>query len=124
VWVQPKEHEVVGAALAAARDRAGLTQAQLAKLLRKPQSFVSNYERGQRRIDVLELLRIVEALGGDARTVFMDIVGRPRRQAGQGRDLFSETIIRRRRWLDGRWIAVPTGRAFMGRFSGPVGGKS
>jgi hypothetical protein len=35
---------------------------QLAKLLRKPQSFVSNFERSQRRIDVLELLRIVEAL--------------------------------------------------------------
>lgn len=42
----------------------------------KPQSFVSNYERGQRRIDVLELLRIVEALGGDAREVFTDIVAR------------------------------------------------
>lgn len=49
---------------------------QLAKLLRKPQSFVSNYERGQRRIDVLELLRIVEALGGSARAVFMDIIAR------------------------------------------------
>lgn len=47
---------------------------------RKPQSFVSNYERGQRRIDVLELPRIVEALIGDARSVFMDIVGR---QPGQ-----------------------------------------
>jgi hypothetical protein len=53
-----------------------LTQAQLAKLLHKPQSFVSNCERGQRRIDVLELLRIVEALEGDARAVFMDIAKR------------------------------------------------
>ena len=51
----------------AARDRAGLTQDQLARLLRKPQSFVSNYERGNRRIDVLELLRIVEALKADPR---------------------------------------------------------
>jgi transcriptional regulator with XRE-family HTH domain len=76
VWVQPREYKHVGAALAAARDRAGLTQQQLARLLRKPQSFVSNYERGQRRIDVLELLRIVEALKGDARAVFMEIVGR------------------------------------------------
>jgi helix-turn-helix protein len=48
----------------------------LAKLLRKPQSFVSNYERGQRRIDLLELLRIVEALKDDARAVFMKIVAR------------------------------------------------
>ena len=76
MWVQPKEYKHVGAALAAARDRAGLTQAQLARLLRKPQSFVSNYERGQRRIDVLELLRIVEALGADASGVFKDIIRR------------------------------------------------
>ncbi len=76
MWVQPKEYKHVGAALAAARDRAGLTQVQLAKLLRKPQSFVSNYERGNRRIDVLELLRIVDALKGDPRKVFMDIVAR------------------------------------------------
>ena len=83
MWVQPKEYKVVGAALASARERAGLTQQQLAKLLRKPQSFVSNYERGQRRIDVLELLRIVEALRGDARVVFADIVRR--RAGGKGR---------------------------------------
>jgi transcriptional regulator with XRE-family HTH domain len=76
VWVQPKEYKHVGAALAAARDRAGLTQVELAKLLRKPQSFVSNYERGNRRIDVLELLRIVDALDADPRKVFMDIVAR------------------------------------------------
>jgi transcriptional regulator with XRE-family HTH domain len=76
VWVQPKEYRHVGAALAAARDRAGLTQVELSKLLRKPQSFVSNYERGNRRIDVLELLRIVDALNADPRKVFMDIVTR------------------------------------------------
>lgn len=76
MWVQPKEYKHVGAALAAARDRAGLSQKQVARLLRKPQSFVSNYERGQRRIDVLELLRIVETLGDDARAIFMDIVAR------------------------------------------------
>ena len=83
MWVQPREYKHVGAALAGARERAGLTQKQLARLLRKPQSFVSNYERGQRRIDVLELLRIVEALKGDARAVFMDIVAR--RAGAKGR---------------------------------------
>jgi transcriptional regulator with XRE-family HTH domain len=76
VWVQQKEYEHVGAALAAARERAGLTQVALARLLRKPQSFVSNYERGQRRIDVLELLRIAEVLGAGAHEVFADIVAR------------------------------------------------
>ena len=74
--MQPKEYKHVGAALAAARNRAGLTQDELANLLGKPQSFVSNYERGNRRIDVLELLRIVDALKADPRTVFMDIVAR------------------------------------------------
>ena len=76
MWVNPKDYRLVGAALAAARERAGLTQVQLARQLRKPQSFVSNYERGQRRIDVLEMLRIVEALKGDPRRVFGDILRR------------------------------------------------
>ena len=76
MWVNPKDYKHVGAALAAARGRAGLTQVQLARLLRKPQSFVSNYERGQRRIDVLEMLRIVEALKGNPRRMFADILKR------------------------------------------------
>jgi transcriptional regulator with XRE-family HTH domain len=76
VWVQPREHKLVGAVLAQARERAGLTQVQLAKLLRKPQSFVSSYETGQRRIDVLEMLRIVEALKGNPQKVFSDMVRR------------------------------------------------
>jgi transcriptional regulator with XRE-family HTH domain len=81
VWVQPKEYKIVGAALAAVRERAGLTQQQLAKLLRKPQSFVSSYENGQRRIDVLEFLRIAEALDADPRKIFGDIFGGvPRRR--------------------------------------------
>jgi len=53
------------------------------KALRKPQSFVSNYERGLRRIDVLELLRIVEALKCDPRAVFGDIICR--RDSGRRR---------------------------------------
>src|SRR5947209_13767592 len=76
VWVQPKEYREVGTVLANARERAGLTQQQLAKALRKPQSFVSNFERGQRRIDVLELLRIVDALSGDPQQLFTDILAR------------------------------------------------
>jgi transcriptional regulator with XRE-family HTH domain len=78
VWVNPKDYRLVGAALAAARERAGLTQVQLARQLRKPQSFVSNYERGQRRIDVLEMLQIVEALKGNPKRVFADILKRSR----------------------------------------------
>jgi transcriptional regulator with XRE-family HTH domain len=59
--------------LAALRKRARVTQRDLAQQLGKPQSFVSAYESGQRRIDVLELLLIVDALEGDARAVFDEI---------------------------------------------------
>lgn len=45
------------------RTDAGLTQAQLATALDAPQSFISKYESGERRIDVLELVRILRALG-------------------------------------------------------------
>ena len=49
--------------LAAARARDGLTQAAVAELLGKPQSFVSKYESGERRLDVVEFLRVCAALG-------------------------------------------------------------
>jgi transcriptional regulator with XRE-family HTH domain len=47
------------------RGEAGLTQAELAKKLRRPQSYVSKYERGERRIDVVEFLEIARAIGFD-----------------------------------------------------------
>ncbi len=39
-----------------------LPNSALAKRLKKPQSFVSNFERGQRRIDILELIRIAKVI--------------------------------------------------------------
>ena len=40
-----------------------MTQVELADLLGRPQSFVSKYERGERRLDVVEFLEIADALG-------------------------------------------------------------
>ena len=65
MWIEAEQYKVVGACLAAARRRVNITQQQLAAKLRKPQSFVSEYERGQRRVDVLELLAIARELGAD-----------------------------------------------------------
>jgi transcriptional regulator with XRE-family HTH domain len=48
-----------------ARERARLTQQQLAKRLGKHQSFVAKYEGGERRIDVIEFLKISRAIGTD-----------------------------------------------------------
>jgi transcriptional regulator with XRE-family HTH domain len=48
-----------------ARQGAQLTQHQLARRLKKPQSFVAKYEGGERRLDVVEFLAIARALGAD-----------------------------------------------------------
>jgi transcriptional regulator with XRE-family HTH domain len=49
--------------IAAQRKAAGLTQAEVAKKLRRYQSFVANVESGQRRIDVVELVELARAIG-------------------------------------------------------------
>jgi transcriptional regulator with XRE-family HTH domain len=45
------------------RHDASLTQAELARRLDVPQSLVSKYESGERRLDVVELLAVCRALG-------------------------------------------------------------
>lgn len=48
-----------------ARLSVGLTQAQLATRLQRPQSFVSKYERGERRLDIIEFVEVANALNLD-----------------------------------------------------------
>ncbi len=48
-----------------ARLKADLTQEQVATLLSRPQSFVSKYESGERRLDVVEFLEVCAAVGAD-----------------------------------------------------------
>ena len=43
--------------------RGELTQAELAARLRKPQSYVSKFESGERKLDLPELGAVAEALG-------------------------------------------------------------
>ena len=67
------EHEGVGTRspeyrrllkrLKQARMDAGLTQADVARKLGKPQSFVSKSESGERRLDAVELKRMADILG-------------------------------------------------------------
>jgi transcriptional regulator with XRE-family HTH domain len=49
--------------LISTREAAGLTQVALAKKMKRPQSFVSKYEIGERRLDLVELQGICNALG-------------------------------------------------------------
>ena len=50
-------------ALVQLRKKAGLSQAELAKQLGKPPSYVGKYELGERRLDVIETMIVIEELG-------------------------------------------------------------
>ncbi|MGE0765571.1 MAG: helix-turn-helix domain-containing protein [Hyphomicrobiaceae bacterium] len=44
------------------REKSGLTQADVAARLDKPQSFVAKYEGGERRLSAIEFIDVVRAL--------------------------------------------------------------
>ena len=51
--------------LVEARRAAKLTQQELASRLGRPQSFVSKYERRERRLDVVEYIHVARCIGAD-----------------------------------------------------------
>ncbi len=59
--------------LIAARERSRLTQAQVAAKMRRPQSFVSKYENGERRLDVVEFVQVCAALGVSPQTIVANL---------------------------------------------------
>lgn len=63
--VYSEPYSVFAALLVAARKRTGMRQIELAQNLNKPQSFVSKFECGERRLDVIEFLTITDALSAD-----------------------------------------------------------
>ena len=58
-----EEQEVLLALLRQLRLDANLRQVDLADRLGLPQSFVSKYESGERRLDILELRTVCKAVG-------------------------------------------------------------
>ena len=61
--------EALRAFIVAKREAAVLTQEQVAEGLGEYQSFVARVESGERRIDVVELLALAEAIGFDPHDV-------------------------------------------------------
>lgn len=59
--------------LAAARRAAGISQVELAKRLGRRQQFVSKFESGERRLDVVEFADIGRALGVDLSALISEI---------------------------------------------------
>jgi transcriptional regulator with XRE-family HTH domain len=62
-----------------------MTQQEVADRLNKPQSFVSKYERRERRLDVVEFVKIAKAIGIDpcriVREIEKRVVEPPKRKA-------------------------------------------
>ena len=59
------QYKIFRSLLVAAREASGLTQVQIAEKLGKPQSFISKYERGERRLDFSEFMELADVLGID-----------------------------------------------------------
>ena len=56
---------ILRARLVELREAKGLTQTDIALQLGKPQSYVSKYERGERRLDIVESIAVAKPLRVD-----------------------------------------------------------
>ena len=61
--IATKEYAAFIKKLKAARREAGLKQTDVAKKLKRPQSYISRVESGEYRVDVIELKRFAELYG-------------------------------------------------------------
>ena len=82
--LKSSEYERLIALLVAVRKNADIRRQALAKKLGKPQSFVAKYEGGERRIDVVEFIAIVRAVGGNRVRLFREFVaGEPQAKSAR-----------------------------------------
>lgn len=75
-----QRHHALQQALRTARQAAGLTQKDVARRLGQPQSYVSKYEGGSRRLDLVEIVALCVVLGIRAQHL-VEVV-----EMGQGSD--------------------------------------
>ncbi len=61
-----QRHDALVRFLVEKRTEAGLKQVELAKSMKVYQSFIARLESGERRVDVVELIKLSEALDFDA----------------------------------------------------------
>ena len=69
--IHDRSYQVLVECLRAARRAADITQVELAAKLGADQSYVSKYERSERRVDVIEVRAVCRALNLDLAT-FID----------------------------------------------------
>jgi transcriptional regulator with XRE-family HTH domain len=66
------EYDVFLTLLKSRRIEAGLTQAQCSSALGRPQSFISDVERGSRRLDIIQIYDLCAVLGCDVVELIQD----------------------------------------------------
>lgn len=74
---QDERYRMLIGMLIAARKAAGLSQGALADLLHRHQQFVSRYETGERRLDVVEFVDIARALSIDPAAAVSNVSAKP-----------------------------------------------
>jgi len=72
-WVVSPAYRTAIAAIKSAKTVKGLSQRELARRLGKPPSFVNKIELLERRLDILEFIRLAEAMDLSPREL-LDIV--------------------------------------------------
>lgn len=72
-FIYTQRHQKLLSLLKGARKSKSLTQAQVAERIGRPQSFVAKYERGERRLDLLEFLEIAHAIEFDPHEFLDDL---------------------------------------------------
>ena len=67
------ELKLLGEVLTRVREREGLKQSEVAGRLGLPASYLSKIENGTRRLDVIELIQIAEAMEVDAADLVREV---------------------------------------------------
>ena len=72
--LRSRGHQTLIQILIQAREKAGMTQRDLAARIKRPHSFVGRMEGGERRVDVIEFIEIAKVLGADPKELFGKLV--------------------------------------------------
>lgn len=71
-----EDYQAILSLLIEQRTCASMTQAEVARALKKPQSFVSKYERGERRLDFAETVALCKVFRIDPRWLLSEFMKR------------------------------------------------
>lgn len=86
--IHTPEYAALRAELLEMRERAGLSQRELARRLHVSHSWVAKVELGERRLDLIEFCQVAEACSAQPRDAFerfMQRIGRSRSPRTRGR---------------------------------------